>query len=86
MSEPAAGLTGASDAFVRVIHPETGGIAEVPESSLPVYYRGGWTLLTEENAPPADAEPEPPAPMSEAEAAAARGGSSKTTKGKSTEG
>ena len=62
MTEP---LTGDSTSFVKIIHPETGGIAEVPESSLPSHYRAGWTLLTEENAPPAEAAPEEPAPMSE---------------------
>jgi hypothetical protein len=83
MSEPAAGLTGESTAFVKIIHPETGNVGEVPESALPMHYRAGWTLLTEENAPPADEGEPPPAPMSEAEAAKAR--SAKSTKAKSTE-
>lgn len=83
MSEPVAGLTGSSASFVKIIHPETGNVGEVPESSLPMHYRAGWTLLTEQNAPPADAEAATPAPMSEAEAAQARGG--KASKSKSTE-
>ena len=85
MSEPAAEITGSSAEFVNIIHPPTGNIAEVPQSALPVYYRAGWTLLTADNAPPADAEPEAPAPMTAAEAAATRTGG-KASKTKSTEG
>lgn len=83
MSEPAQ-LTGSSASFVKIIHPETGNVGEVPESSLPMYYRAGWTLLTEQNEPPADAAPGTPAPMSVAEAAQARSGGGKASKSKST--
>lgn len=80
MSEPTAEAV-----FVQIIHPDTGNIAEVPELALPHYYRGGWTLLTPDNAPPSEAEAPPPAPMTEAEAAKAR--SAKASKAsKSTEG
>lgn len=48
--------------FVRIIHPETQGVAEVPESSLGQHYRAGWALLDESNMPQPDPEPDPPKP------------------------
>lgn len=56
--------------WVRIIHPETGGIAEVHRSSLYQHYQGGWRLLADDEAP----QPEPaaePEPMSKAQAAKA---------------
>jgi hypothetical protein len=61
--------------FVKIIHPETGNTAVVPESSLPHHYRAGWALLDETPEP----DPEPPRPVrasaakAKAEAAAAAG-------------
>lgn len=55
---------------VQIIHPDTGNIAEVPESSLPHHYRSGWRLLADgEKTGPAP-EPDPP-PMTKAQAAKA---------------
>jgi hypothetical protein len=47
--------------FVKVIHPETGGIAEVPEIGLFQYYLSGWRRLAadEDITPPPVPEPEP---------------------------
>jgi hypothetical protein len=53
---------------VRIIHPVTGGIAEVPESSLPHYYASGWRLLAEGEAPEPEQAPEPE-PVTRAQAA-----------------
>ena len=54
--EPQAG-------FVQIIHPGLGpeSVSEVPESSLPQWYRGGWRLLAFSDIPPQepDADPEP---------------------------
>jgi len=59
-------------ATVKIIHPQSGGIAEVPESSLRFHYRAGWRPLAEDEQPAA-AGPEPePEPMTRAEVAAAR--------------
>lgn len=56
---------------VKIIHPQTQGIAEVPEESLPHHYRAGWRLLTEgEEAALAAPAPEPK-PMTRAQAAKA---------------
>lgn len=57
-------------ANVKIIHPETGGIAEVPDSSLTQHYASGWRLLGDDEAPPDEPEPEPP-PMTRAQAAKA---------------
>jgi hypothetical protein len=56
--------------FVKVIHPGTGGIAEVPEIGLAQYYRQGWRLLREDEEP---AQPplDVPPPVTRAEVAAA---------------
>lgn len=56
--------------FVKIIHPETGGIAEQPESSLFQHYQSGWRLLAEGDVKP-EVAPEEPAPMTEAEVKAA---------------
>jgi hypothetical protein len=62
-------MTNATDpleaGFVRIIHPVTGGIADVQPIALPQHYAGGWVRLTTENAPEADAAPGEPAPMTE---------------------
>lgn len=58
--------------WVRIIHPETGGIAEVNRSSLPQHYTGGWRLLTGEE--DRALEPEPaavPEPVTREQAAQA---------------
>lgn len=53
---------------VQIIHPETGGIAAVPESSLSHYYASGWRLLADDEAPQQEPAPEPE-PMTRAQAA-----------------
>jgi hypothetical protein len=45
--------------FRKIIHPETGNTAEVPESSLPHHYRAGWALLDESPEPEAAPDPKP---------------------------
>ena len=47
--------------WVQIIHPGTGGTAEVSRSSLPQHYAAGWRLLADDDIPPAEpaAEPEP---------------------------
>lgn len=55
---------------VLIIHPGQGpdSVSEVPESSLPQWYRGGWRLLADGDLP--DPVPEPvPEPMTRAQAA-----------------
>lgn len=69
-------------ADVKIIHPGTGNIAEVPESSLAHHYRSGWTLLAEE--PPQEPE-RVPEPMTEAQAARARAARSRSAKAASSE-
>ena len=72
-------------ANVKIIHPETGGIAEVPRESLPHHYASGWRPLAE------DEEPQPettagPEPMTKAQAAkAARSSKAATTSAESEE-
>jgi uncharacterized protein YciI len=68
--------------FVQIIHPETGGIAEVHRDGLQQYYASGWTLLTADMAPPAEPEPEPPAPMSEGQVAKGRAAKAKAAEDK----
>jgi hypothetical protein len=61
VSEPAV------SEWVTIIHPGTGGTAEVNRSSLPQLYASGWRLLAPDEV--ADPEPEPvPPPMTRAEA------------------
>ena len=58
--------------WVQIIHPETGGISEVPRSSLYQWYQGGWRLLADDEAQALEPEPQPePAPVSKAQAAKA---------------
>lgn len=45
--------------MVKIIHPETGNIAEVPESSLPHHYRAGWAPLDESPEPDPVPDPRP---------------------------
>ena len=75
--------------FMKIIHPETGGVAEVPESSQATWWRSGWVPLTEENTPPADAEPGAPEAMTADQVTAAQesaaGGSRGRKSAKTTE-
>lgn len=48
--------------FVKIIHPASRNIAEVPQSSLRHHWAAGWAPL-DESAEPETAEPEPPAPV-----------------------
>lgn len=58
--------------YVKIIHPETLGVAEVPAESLAHHYRAGWRRLTEaEEAELDQPAPEEPAPMTRAQAAKA---------------
>lgn len=70
--------------LVKIIHPGTGGIAEVPASSLPQHYAAGWHLLADDEAPQPEPEPEPE-PMTKAQAAKAARASSKPEPGESEE-
>lgn len=65
---------------VRIFHPGTKGEALVPESSLPTWYRSGWTRVTAD--PPAADEsvPEPVTESQVADAKAPKTASSKTAK------
>jgi hypothetical protein len=45
--------------FARIIHPASGNIAEVPQSSLRQHYAAGWAPLDE--SPEPETEPAPPA-------------------------
>ena len=56
--------------WVQIIHPGTGGIAEVHQASLTQWYASGWRLLAADEIPQPEAPPEP-APMSKAQAAKA---------------
>jgi hypothetical protein len=58
------------DEWVQIIHPETGGTAEVHRSSLHQHYASGWRLLAPEEVPHPEAAPEPE-PVTKAEAAKA---------------
>jgi hypothetical protein len=64
--------------WVQIIHPGTGGTAEVHRSSLPQHYAGGWRLLADDDIPEPETEPEPE-PMTKAQAAkAAKAASAET--------
>ena len=56
--------------WVQIIHPGTGGTAEVHRQSLPQHYAAGWRLLAPDEIPQPEPEPEPP-PMTRAQAAKA---------------
>lgn len=56
--------------WVQIIHPETGGTAEVHRGSLPQHYASGWRLLADGDIPQPEPEPEPE-PVSKAQAAKA---------------
>ena len=60
--------------FIKIIHPETGGIAEVAEAGQATWWRSGWVPLTEDNAPPAaELDETAPGAMTADEVAAAQG-------------
>ena len=76
------------EGFMKIIHPETGGIAEVSVLSQAQWWRAGWVPLTEENAPPPETEPGAPEAMTAEQVAAAKesGGSrSRKSAAKSTD-
>jgi hypothetical protein len=53
--------------WVTIIHPETGGTAEVHRDSLTAHYASGWRLLADDEIPAPEPQPEPP-PMTKAQA------------------
>jgi len=55
------------DEWVQIIHPGTGGTAEVSRSSLPQHYAAGWRLLADDEIPQPEPQPEPE-PMTRAQA------------------
>jgi hypothetical protein len=59
--------------FVKIIHQETGNVADVPRSSLTQHYSAGWTLLDE--SPEPDPVPAPPPVRASKKAAASAAGS-----------
>ncbi len=61
----------ADDEWVKIIHPETGGIAEVTCGSLFQHYAAGWRPLAEDDIPPPGQQAGEPEPLTEAEVAAA---------------
>jgi hypothetical protein len=61
-----------SGEWVQIIHPETGGTAEVHQSSLTQHYAAGWRLLADDEVPQPEPEPEPePEPVTRKQAAKA---------------
>ena len=57
---------------VKIIHPETQAVVDVPAESLPHHYRSGWRLLTDDEAAAREPGREPdPKPMTKAQAAKA---------------
>lgn len=56
--------------WVQIIHPGTGGVAEVHQGSLHQWYPAGWRLLAGDEIPQPEPEPEPE-PVSKAQAAKA---------------
>lgn len=67
--------------FVTVIHPPTGNVAEVPESSLGQHYLAGWVILTDEEQAARDQPAPEPKPMSRAQAAKAKAAKADTAAG-----
>ena len=61
------------DEWVSIIHPGTGGTAEVHRDSLPHHYASGWRLLAEDEQPAPEQQPDPE-PVTRAEAARAAKG------------
>lgn len=59
------------DEWVTIIHPETGGTAEVHRSSLYQHYAAGWRLLAADEIPQPEPQPEPQ-PVTRAQAAKAK--------------
>lgn len=58
--------------WVKIIHPGTGGVAEVNRSSLYQWYAAGWRILADDEAAALQPEPPPePEPISRAQAATA---------------
>ncbi len=53
--------------WVMIIHPGTGGTAEVNRSSLTQWYASGWRLLLDDEIPEPEPAPEPE-PMTKAQA------------------
>lgn len=45
--------------FTMIIHPGTGGVAEVPISSLGQHYAAGWAPLDETPEPKPNPDPDP---------------------------
>jgi hypothetical protein len=48
--------------FARIIHPASGNIAEVPQSSLRQHYAAGWAPLDESPEPETEPAPTPDTP------------------------
>jgi hypothetical protein len=65
--------------WVKIIHPETQGVAEVHQGALPHHYAAGWRLLTEDEEAAQDAPEPDPDPVTREQAAELAAG---TTKGK----
>ena len=58
--------------WVKIIHPGTGGVAEVSRSSLYQWYQSGWRLLAADEAEALQPEPQPePEPITADQAAQA---------------
>jgi hypothetical protein len=57
--------------YVKIIHPLTLAVAEVPPESLPHHYRAGWRLLSDDEKAAHDAPDPEPKPMTRAQAAKA---------------
>jgi hypothetical protein len=64
MTEPQPELLDAT--FVKIIHPGTGGTAEVPVTALGASYAAGWRRLVEGDVPHEAAPGEPP-PLTQAQ-------------------
>jgi hypothetical protein len=57
---------------VKIIHPQTGGVAEVPDTSLHVWYRSGWRRLMPDDMPPPEVAAGEPPPLSQGQVEAAK--------------